>query len=72
MVEKNGEICRERFLSRTMPKNQNYIETKPLEKENHEKRIQIGLAKTTSVKKISKDILGNEYIQEKEQFSKYC
>lgn len=70
--EKGGEIFRERFLSRTMPKNRNYIETKPIEKAKAEKRVPVGLAKTTHVAKIRLDILGEQYYCTKEEFSRYC
>ena len=43
--EKDGDIYKERFLSRTMPKKKNYIETKPVVAAAYEKRIPIGLTK---------------------------
>ena len=70
--EKDGELCRERFLSRTMPKKRNCIETKPINKAKYEKRGLVGLGKTKSIKKYRQDILGNYYPCEKEEFSKYC
>ena len=70
--EKGGEICRERFWSRTMPKQKNHIETKPINKAKYEKQKHFGLGKTQSIKKYRQDILGNYYPCEKEEFSKYC
>lgn len=67
--EKNGEVFKERFLSRTMPKKLNYIETKPIERSEFEKRHWVGLAKATSIKKIRTDILGNRYYAKNEKFS---
>lgn len=69
--EKNDEIKTERFLSRTMPKQKNYIETKPIDAPQYEndKRQKIGLAKSKSIKKIRVDILGNRYYASKEKFS---
>ena len=55
-----------------MPKNKNYIETKPIDKPKFEKQNQIGLSKTKLIRKIKQDILGNMYICEKEEFTKYC
>ena len=51
--EKNGEYFTECFLSRTMPKQRNYIETKPIDAPQFEKqpRHLVGLGKTTSIKK---------------------
>ncbi len=66
--EKNGEYYTERFLSRTKPKQRNYIETKPVDAPNFEKRNVIGLAKTTSIKKVRLDILGNQYYSTSEKF----
>lgn len=66
--EKNGEIYRERFLSRTKPKDRNYIETKPVDAPQFAKRRQVGLGKTKSIQKIRADILGNCYICQKEEF----
>ena len=74
--EKNNEIYRERFLSRIKPPSgikpysRNHIETKPLTAENFEKRKQVVLAKTKSIKKITCDILGNCYYVENEKFKK--
>ncbi len=70
--EKNGEVYRERFLSRTMPKVRNYIETKPIDKAKFEKQNLVGLGKTKSIKKYRTDILGNQYLCTKEDFSRYC
>lgn len=68
--EKNGEIKRELFWSRTMPKNSNYIETKPISagKWKGKKQNFVGLAKTKYIKKIRSDILGNQYVCNKEKF----
>ncbi|WP_026658149.1 type II CRISPR RNA-guided endonuclease Cas9 [Butyrivibrio sp. AC2005] len=66
--EKDGEIYVERFLSRTMPKVSNYIETKPLEAAKFEKRNLVGLAKTSRIRKIRVDILGNRYLNSMENF----
>ena len=70
--EKDGEIFRERFLSRTMPQKRNYIETKPINKAKFEKRNLVGLAKTKVIRKYSMDILGNCYLCSDEKFSVYC
>ena len=69
--EKNGEIKTERFLSRTKPKQKNYIETKPIDapKLKNRERNLVGLAKSKSIKKIRVDILGNRYYASKEKFS---
>ena len=64
----NGENYKERFLSRTMPKQKNYIETKPVDSAKFEKRHLIGLTKATNILKINTDILGNEYRILKEKF----
>ena len=69
--EKNGDFFTERFLSRTMPKNLNYIETKPLEKNNFPKRNLIGLSKSKQITKINTDILGNMHFTNKEKFKLY-
>ncbi len=66
--EKGGEVFRERFLSRTMPKQRNYIETKPIDAAKFEKRLPVGLAKTKSIKKFYMDILGNWYYCNGEKF----
>ena len=66
--EKDGEYYTERFLSRTIPKQRNYIETKPLDAPNFPKQNRIGLSKTTSVKKVRLDILGNRYYSGQEKF----
>ncbi len=72
--EKNGIVRTERFLSRTMPNVRNYIEVKPINKSNFDNRSEgvIGLSKTTSIKKIRVDILGNRYLCEKEEFKIEC
>lgn len=70
--EKKGEIFRERFLSRTMPKQRNYIETKPIDRAKFEKQNPIGLGKTQKILKYRMDVLGNYYPCEKEKFSSYC
>lgn len=56
--EKNGKYYTERFLSRTMPKQKNYIETKPIDRPKFPKQNLVGLSKTTYVEKIRTDILG--------------
>ncbi|MBR1861488.1 MAG: type II CRISPR RNA-guided endonuclease Cas9 [Lachnospiraceae bacterium] len=68
--EKDGKIIRERFNARIMPKVRNYIECKPLNAPKYEKRNLVGLSKTKSVRKIAKDILGNESIIEVEKLKK--
>jgi len=72
--EKDGKIYKERFLSRTMPKQRNYIETKPIGRAKFEGKDQnlVGLGKTKMIKKYRIDILGNCYPCEKEEFQKYC
>lgn len=72
--EKDGTYYTERFLSRTMPQKRNYIETKPVDKATFEKKSQnfVGLSKTTSIRKIRTDILGNRYACENERFSWEC
>ena len=67
--EKDGKYYTERFLSRTQPAKRNYIETKPVDAPKFEKRHIIGLAKTTSIKKVRLDILGNQYYFTQEKFS---
>ena len=64
VYEKDGELYKERFLSRTMPKQFNYIETKPLDAKRFEgkDRNLVGLSKTTHIHKINTDVLGNEYV----------
>ena len=61
--EKNGEYFTERFLSRTMPRKRNYIETKPIDapKFSKQDRHQFGLGKTSCIRKYHVDILGNMY-----------
>ncbi len=70
--EKDGEIVKERFLSRTMPKVRNYIETKPIEKAKFDKQKLVGLSKTKLIRKYQLDILGNMYLCDDEEFSQYC
>lgn len=70
--EKDGKLYRERFLSRTMPKVRNYIETKPINRPKFEEQNRVGLAKTKKIRKYRMDILGNYYSCEKEAFSNYC
>ena len=70
--ERNGQVYRERFLSRTKPKKRNCIETKPLDRAKFENRNVVGLAKTTMIKKYRMDIRGNYYVCEKEKFSTDC
>lgn len=67
--EKNGEYYTERFLSRTKPKQMNYIETKPIDSSKFENQKQVGLNKTLKISKIYMDILGNRYVIKKEKFS---
>lgn len=68
--EKNGEIKRELFWSRTMPQKSNYIETKPISagKWIGKKQNFVGLAKTKCIKKLRTDILGNQYVCKQEKF----
>lgn len=66
--EKDGEIERERFLSRTMPKNRNYIETKPIDAPKFDKQKLVGLGKTTCIRKVVTDILGSCYYVQNEKF----
>lgn len=70
--EKDGQIFKERFLSRTMPKARNYIETKPIDRAKYEKQKLVGLGKTKKIVKCRMDILGNQYSCEKEKFSRFC
>lgn len=70
--EKGGEYFTERFLSRTMPKDRNYIETKPIDKPKFDKQNLVGLSKTSMIKKIRTDILGNRYSCEMENFTYEC
>ena len=67
--EKDGEIFTERFLSRTIPKAKNYIETKPTFAPNFDKQNRVGLSKTKMIKKIRVDILGNRYYAKDEDFT---
>ena len=67
--EKDGKIYIERFLSRTMPKVRNYIETKPFTATQFEKRNKIGLSNTQNVTKIGVDILGTRFNVKQEKFS---
>jgi len=66
--EKDGIIYTERFLSRTMPQARNYIETKPIDAPKFEKQNLVGLSKTTSVRKLYMDILGNWHYCRGEKF----
>lgn len=70
--EKNGKIFVERFLSRTKPKNKNYIETKPIDRPKFEKQNLIGLGNTTRIRKYRLDILGNRYACDEEKFTRIC
>ena len=67
--EKDGEIFVERLLSRTKPNVRNYIETKPVEVATFKDRKQVGLSKTTHIRKITTDILGNRFYVDKMNFS---
>lgn len=68
--EKDGEYYTERFLSRTMPKVMNYIETKPVYAKGFgDKRKTVGLNKTKCIRKINTDILGNRYWCDREKFN---
>ena len=68
--EKGGKLHKERFLSRTMPRSRNYIEKKPLERQKWEenKLRFVGLANTKTIRKIRTDILGYQYVCEREKF----
>lgn len=68
--EKKGEYIKERFLSRTMPKDRNYIETKPIYASKFSKQNLVGLSKTKLIKKYKADILGNEMLVEYEKFNR--
>ena len=58
-----------RFLSRSMPKAQNYIEVKPINKARFEKQMLIGVGKNVMFfKKINTDILGNKHYISQETF----
>lgn len=74
LYEKNGIEYSERFLSRTMPKDRNYIETKPITRAKFENinRNLIGLSKTKKIEKINTDVLGNRYRCTREEFSIFC
>lgn len=67
--EKDGNCFVERFLSRTMPQQKNYIETKPVDRAKFEKQHQVGLSKATKIMKLRTDILGNRYHCPKEKFT---
>lgn len=71
--DKDGELYIERFLSRTMPKARNYIETKPIDASKFpgKPQNQIGLSKTEYVSKVRVDILGNQYECKREKFELY-
>lgn len=66
--EKDGELYRERFLSRTMPKARNYIETKPIDSAKFEKQHLIGLSKTSCIRKVVTNILGDRFCVDKMKF----
>lgn len=66
--EKNGEMYKERFLSRTKPQARNYVETKPVDSPKYSKQNLVGLSRTKLIRKIHTDILGNEYWCDKEKF----
>ncbi len=70
--EKDGKIYTERLVSRTMPKQRNYIETKPIDKAKFEKQNLVGLGKTKFIKKYRYDILGNKYSCSEEKFTSFC
>ena len=55
-----------------MPKQRNYIETKPIDKAKFEKQNLVGLGKTKFIKKYSYDILGNKYSCSEEKFTSFC
>ena len=55
-----------------MPAQRNYIETKPVDRAKFNRQNLVGLGKTMSIKKVHVDILGNQYITEKETFSFEC
>jgi CRISPR-associated endonuclease Csn1 len=73
LYEKKGQFFEERFLSRTKPKDRNYIETKPIDapKFPGKARNQVGLSKTKLIRKIRVDILGNRYYCDSEKFELY-
>lgn len=66
--EKDGNVYTERFLSRTMPKCRNYIETKPLDAPKFSSQNLVGLGKTCSIRKVGVNILGNRYYVDKMEF----
>lgn len=66
--EKNGEVFTERFLSRNET-SKDYIETKPIEKNKFDKQNLIGLSKSTKIKKIRLNILGDMFYVKDETFS---
>lgn len=70
--EKDGKIYTERLVSRTKPKQRNYIETKPIDKAKFEKQNLVGLGKTKFIKKYRYDILGNKYSCSEEKFTSFC
>ena len=53
-----------------MPNKINYIQKKPFERPEWEQNKQkyVGLANTKSIRKIRTDILGNQYVCEREKF----
>ena len=70
--EKDGKIYTERLVSRTKPKQRNYIETKPIDKAKFEKQNLVGLGKTKFIIKYRYDILGNKYSCSEEKFTIFC
>ncbi|MDF1618742.1 type II CRISPR RNA-guided endonuclease Cas9, partial [Petrocella sp. FN5] len=69
LYEKDGIEKIERYLSRTMPRKRNYIETKPVAAANFDKQNFVGLSKTKKIVKINTDVLGNKHYTTKENFS---
>lgn len=66
--EKDGKINKDRFLS-SIISNRNKVELKPIEKDKYEKRKIITLSKSTCIRKIVTDILGNQYFCDRENFN---
>lgn len=69
LYEKGDSTYIERFLSRTMPNQKNYIETKPINKSKFEKQNLVGLGKTSKIVKVNTDVLGNRHYTTKEKFN---
>ncbi len=67
--EKDEAVFTERFLSRTMPQKRNYIETKPIDAPKYSKQNLVGLSKTTNIRKVVTDILGNRFYVDKMKFT---